>query len=115
MPTGLRSAQRPQRTGRRCQIEWIVRPGRFESQGLPMAATSMRSSPGLIAAEAPEPTFEPVPQDADSAAWVAAAFEAALRARAPGVYASTPLVCQLARRVGRELGLDSQAEALLEV
>jgi putative nucleotidyltransferase with HDIG domain len=80
-----------------------------------MAATSMRSRPGLIATEAPDPAREPVRQDGSSAGWAAAAFEAALRARAPGVYASTPLVCQLARRVGRELGLDGQTQALLEV
>ena len=41
-----------------------------------------------------------------TAAWVAEALEAALRARAPGVHASTPMVRQLAVKVGRELGLD---------
>jgi response regulator RpfG family c-di-GMP phosphodiesterase len=50
-----------------------------------------------------------------SAAWVAAALEAALRARAPGVHASTPMVRQLAVRVSRELGLDAQTETLLEL
>ena len=45
----------------------------------------------------------------------AAALEASLRARAPGVHASTPLVRQLAARVGRELSLDTQAQAQLDV
>jgi putative nucleotidyltransferase with HDIG domain len=46
---------------------------------------------------------------------VAAALEAALKARAPGVYASTPLVGQLASRLGRELSLDARSLALLDV
>src|ERR1017187_2243165 len=50
-----------------------------------------------------------------SAAWVGAALEAALRARAPGVHASTPMVRQLAIKVGRELGHDAQTEALLDL
>ena len=50
-----------------------------------------------------------------SAAWVAAALEAALKARAPGVYASTPLVGQLASRLGRELSLDARSAALLDI
>jgi putative nucleotidyltransferase with HDIG domain len=50
-----------------------------------------------------------------SAADVGAALEAALRARAPGVHASTPLVRQLAAKVARELGLDAQTQALLNV
>ena len=50
-----------------------------------------------------------------SAECVAEALEAALRARAPGVYASTPIVRQLAPRVGRELGLDAQIQTLLDV
>jgi putative nucleotidyltransferase with HDIG domain len=53
--------------------------------------------------------------DHESAAWVGAALEATLRARAPGVHASTPLVRQLAAKVGRELGLDDQTLALLDV
>jgi putative nucleotidyltransferase with HDIG domain len=53
--------------------------------------------------------------DPGTAAWVAAALEAALRARAPGVHASTPMVRQLAVKVGRELGLDGQNQALLDV
>ena len=48
-------------------------------------------------------------------AWVAASLEAALKARAPGVYASTPLVGQLASRLGRELNLDARSLALLDV
>ena len=50
-----------------------------------------------------------------SAGWVAAAFEAALQARAPGVHASTPMVRQLAVKISRELGLDPQSQALLDV
>ncbi len=50
-----------------------------------------------------------------AAGWVAAALEAALAARAPGVHASTPMVRQLAVKVSRELGLDAQSEALLDV
>jgi putative nucleotidyltransferase with HDIG domain len=57
-----------------------------------------------------------------SAAWQAdaeessgAALEAALAARAPGVHASTPMVRQLALKVARELGLDAQAEAHLDL
>ena len=53
--------------------------------------------------------------DPGTAAWVAAALEAALRARASGVHASTPMVRQLAVKVGRELGLDGQNQALLDV
>jgi putative nucleotidyltransferase with HDIG domain len=53
--------------------------------------------------------------DRGSGAWVAAALEAALKARAPGVYASTPLVGQLASRLGRELSLDARSLALLDV
>lgn len=49
------------------------------------------------------------------AASVAAALEASLRARAPGVHASTPLVRQLAARLSHEFGLDAQALALLDV
>ncbi len=55
------------------------------------------------------------PADSGSAAWVAAALEAALKARAPAIYASTPLVAHLARRIGRELGLDEQSQTLLDV
>jgi putative nucleotidyltransferase with HDIG domain len=53
--------------------------------------------------------------DPGTAAWVAAALEAALRARAPGVHASTPMVRQLAVKLGRELGLDGRNQALLDV
>jgi putative nucleotidyltransferase with HDIG domain len=45
----------------------------------------------------------------------AAALEAALKARAPGVHASTPLVRQLAVRLGRELNLDAESLALIDV
>jgi putative nucleotidyltransferase with HDIG domain len=50
-----------------------------------------------------------------SAADFARGLEAALEARAPGVYASTPLVCELAVRLGRALGLDSDDLALLDI
>jgi putative nucleotidyltransferase with HDIG domain len=49
----------------------------------------------------------------DAAEWVGASLEAVLRARAPGMHASTPLVCQLSARVGRELGFDAGALKLL--
>jgi putative nucleotidyltransferase with HDIG domain len=50
-----------------------------------------------------------------SAGWVGTALEAALRARAPGVHASTPMVRQLAVKVSRELGLDPQAQTRLDI
>ncbi|MGI8571211.1 MAG: HD domain-containing phosphohydrolase [Solirubrobacteraceae bacterium] len=50
-----------------------------------------------------------------SAGWVAAALETALRARAPSIHASTPLVARLAHRVGCELGFDARSQTLLEV
>jgi putative nucleotidyltransferase with HDIG domain len=50
-----------------------------------------------------------------AAVWVGAALESALRARAPGVYSSTPTVRQLAVKVGRELGLDAQSRSLLDL
>jgi putative nucleotidyltransferase with HDIG domain len=53
--------------------------------------------------------------DPRAAVWVGAALESALRARAPGVYSSTPTVRQLAVKVGRELGLDAQSRSLLDL
>jgi putative nucleotidyltransferase with HDIG domain len=53
--------------------------------------------------------------DLDAAVWVGAALESALRARAPGVQASTPLMRQLATKVGQELGLDAQSRSLLDL
>jgi HD-GYP domain-containing protein (c-di-GMP phosphodiesterase class II) len=53
--------------------------------------------------------------DRGSAGWVAAALEAAVQARAPGVRASTPMVRQLAVNVSRELGLDAQTQTLVAV
>ena len=50
-----------------------------------------------------------------SAAWVAAALEASLRARAPGLHDSTPLVRRIAGRVGRMLQLDDDERALLDM
>jgi putative nucleotidyltransferase with HDIG domain len=61
---------------------------------------------GVPATESGEP---------DLAAWVAAALEAALYTRAPGVHASTPLVRQLALKVSRQAGLDAHGEALLDL
>jgi putative nucleotidyltransferase with HDIG domain len=54
-------------------------------------------------------------REPDSAAWIVAALEAALKAHAPGLYGSTPLVAELAARLGRELGLDAQSQSLLDV
>lgn len=70
------------------------------------------------APEAPEALESPRHGEnewSDSAAWVGAALEDALRARAPGVHASTPMVRQLATKVARELGLDAQTETLLDL
>ncbi|MHB1570328.1 MAG: HD domain-containing phosphohydrolase, partial [Solirubrobacteraceae bacterium] len=53
--------------------------------------------------------------DDSVAVWTGAAFEAALRSRAPGVHASTPMVRQLAAKVARELGLDARSSALLDL
>jgi putative nucleotidyltransferase with HDIG domain len=63
-----------------------------------------------VAPEAPAPVRH---RADDGAEWVGASLEAALRARAPGIHASTPLVCQLAARVGRELEFDAGALKLL--
>jgi putative nucleotidyltransferase with HDIG domain len=52
---------------------------------------------------------------ADGEEWAGAALEAALKARAPGVHASTPMVRQLALKVGRELGLDPELEPRLDL
>ena len=57
----------------------------------------------------------PAAPDHSSAGWVASALETALRSRAPGVYASTPLVGQLAARLGRELSIDDRSRSLLDV
>ncbi len=51
----------------------------------------------------------------DDAWWIAAGLEAAIRARAPDAYASTPMVRQLAIRVGRRLRFDAIAEAQLDL
>src|SRR5436190_76963 len=45
-------------------------------------------------------------QGANAARWLAAGLDAALRARAPAVHASTAMVCELAVRVHRQLGLE---------
>jgi putative nucleotidyltransferase with HDIG domain len=62
------------------------------------------------AAEGPNGSGNP-----GAAAWVAAALEAAVRARAPGVHASTPVVRRLAVKLSRELGLDAQDQTLLDI
>src|ERR1700727_2713044 len=54
-------------------------------------------------------------EDAGSAAWVGVGLEAALRARAPDLHASTPLVRELAAKVGQKLGLDGESVALLDL
>jgi HD-GYP domain-containing protein (c-di-GMP phosphodiesterase class II)/DNA-binding CsgD family transcriptional regulator len=54
-------------------------------------------------------------REVDSSTWIAAALEAVVKQRAPGLHESTPLVAQLAARLGRELNLDAQARSLLDV
>src|ERR1700722_2803813 len=61
------------------------------------------------------PVFEIPEATASSAALVAGALEAALRLRAPGMHASTPMVRQLALKVGHELDLDAPSVDLLDV
>jgi putative nucleotidyltransferase with HDIG domain len=75
-----------------------------------VAAQSVRAATRARTALAPEDGAE-----TELAGSIALALEAALKERAPGLYASTPLVLQLAQRVGRELGLDAQSQALLAV
>lgn len=53
--------------------------------------------------------------DRGSAAWVGVALEASLRARAPGVHASTPMVRQLALQVARKLRFDAHTAGLLDI
>jgi len=69
--------------------------------------TSLASRPAIAE--------RPTGRDHGSAGLVATALEAALKARAPGVQASTELVVKLAFRLGRELGLDPQTQRLLEI
>lgn len=52
---------------------------------------------------------------AGAAAWVAAALEAALRARAPGVHDSTPTVRRLAVQISRGLDLSDRAQGLVDL
>jgi putative nucleotidyltransferase with HDIG domain len=72
----------------------------------------MASAVATLVAEIADP--KPA-RERNSAALVAAALEAALKARAPDLQASTGLVVKLAFRVGRELGLDAPTQSLLEV
>jgi putative nucleotidyltransferase with HDIG domain len=71
--------------------------------------------PNALAWTDQEAESQPENGDRGSAEWVAAALEAALALRAPGVYASTPLVRQLAIKVSRELGLDAETKMLLDL
>ncbi len=66
---------------------------------------------------ASRPNIDQLPKGGDdrSATLVATALEAALKARAPGVQASTELVVKLVFRLGRELDLDAQNQRLLEI
>jgi putative nucleotidyltransferase with HDIG domain len=64
---------------------------------------------------APEAPRQLTHHDPGAAAWVGAALEAVLRTRAPGIHASTPMVRQLAAKVSREMGLDPEAQALLDL
>jgi putative nucleotidyltransferase with HDIG domain len=66
---------------------------------VPATTLDVRSRRTLADAGGGEP-------DTSSVAITATALEAALRARAPGLYAGTPLVRKRARRVSRDLGLD---------
>jgi putative nucleotidyltransferase with HDIG domain len=70
-----------------------------------------------LAAElaAPEAPRQLTHHDPGAAAWVGAALEAVLRARAAGIHASTPMVRQLAAKVSREMGLDLEAQELLDL
>ncbi|MGZ6119468.1 MAG: HD domain-containing phosphohydrolase, partial [Gemmatimonadaceae bacterium] len=74
-----------------------------------MVARSRSNVDSANAAEGPGGSGDP-----GSAGWVAAALEAALQARAPGVHASTPMVRQLAVKLSRALGLDAQTQTLLD-
>jgi putative nucleotidyltransferase with HDIG domain len=50
-----------------------------------------------------------------SAAWVGAALEASLRARAPSLQASTQMLRPLVVKVSRQMKFDAQAQALLDI
>src|ERR1700733_11465641 len=70
---------------------------------------------GRTAGGAAVAAFEMPEAPSGSAALVAGALEAALRLRAPGMHASTPMVRQLALKVGHELDLDGHSADLLDV
>jgi HD-GYP domain-containing protein (c-di-GMP phosphodiesterase class II)/DNA-binding CsgD family transcriptional regulator len=53
--------------------------------------------------------------DHELASWVGGGLEASLKARAPGLHASTPVVRQLASRIGDRLELEPDALALLDL
>lgn len=63
----------------------------------------------------PVASHQPTASGSDLAACVGATLEAALRARAPGIHASTPMVRQLAVKVSRELTLDAHTQAVLDI
>jgi putative nucleotidyltransferase with HDIG domain len=75
--------------------------------------TALRLGEGTSDLGAPELTVRLAPP-MSSADWAAAALEGALRIRAPAIHASTPLVRQLASRVGTEMGLATETLRLLD-
>lgn len=75
-----------------------------------MAVTTMTDAVPTLAL----PSVEGEP-DWRSAATIASGLEAALRARAPGVHAGTPLVRKLAVQVSRHLGLDEPQRLAVDV
>jgi putative nucleotidyltransferase with HDIG domain len=77
------------------------------------ALSSSTTVTRIPAATAPQWAIPDV--DPDSTASVGAALEAALRARAPSLYASTPVVRQVAAKVSRELGFDAPTAGLLDL
>jgi HD-GYP domain-containing protein (c-di-GMP phosphodiesterase class II)/DNA-binding CsgD family transcriptional regulator len=53
--------------------------------------------------------------DHNVAGWTGAALEASIKARSPGLHASTPIVRQLVTRIGGRLGLAPEAIAVLDL
>jgi putative nucleotidyltransferase with HDIG domain len=58
---------------------------------------------------------DPLAVDAVGSESAAAALELVLKARAPGVHASTSMVCELAAKIGHQLGLEAVDDALLNL
>ncbi|HUA06713.1 MAG TPA: HD domain-containing phosphohydrolase [Solirubrobacteraceae bacterium] len=75
-----------------------------------MSVTSLRRSPPAVRRTSID--GEP---DWSSLAPIAAGLEAALEARAPGIYMGTPLVRKLAAQVSRLLGLDDHERLAIDV